>query len=132
MDVDMLRRGLKKINAMGDLIRAKDGREALDILNAQSSQDVLQHPFVILLDINMPRMNGHEFLASLRKDPEISDSRVIVFTTSDNPKDVRRAYRQNAMGYVVKPDTAVELQDALKTIWNFWDKCSHPPAKKLH
>jgi CheY-like chemotaxis protein len=129
VDVDLLRRGLKKIDAMGNLVRAKDGQEALEILNADTDRSLLPHPFVILLDINMPRMNGHEFLSSLRSDPEIADSRVIVFTTSDNPKDVLRAYAQNAVGYVVKPDTANDLHQTLQTIWDFWDRCTHPPAR---
>ncbi len=132
VDVDMLRRSLKKIDATGNLVRAKDGREALDILAGHAGNATLPHPFVILLDINMPRMNGHEFLASLRSDPDIADSRVIVFTTSDNPKDVALAYGKNAVGYVVKPDTSVELREALKTIWDFWDRCTHPPTKSIH
>jgi len=129
VDVDMVRRGLKKIKAEGALVRARDGQEALEILLQQPLEDQLAHPFVVLLDINMPRMNGHEFLYCLRQDPRISDTRVIVFTTSDNPKDVARAYDQNAVGYFVKPDTSRELRAALQTIWDFWDRCTHPPRK---
>lgn len=132
VDVDLMRRGLDRIDAASFLVRAKDGLEALDILNAAPDDAVLPHPFVILLDINMPRMNGHEFLETLREDPEIAASRVIVFTTSSNPRDVSRAYRHNAVGYMVKPDTLADLQKSLKAIWEFWDQCTHPPGKPVH
>jgi CheY-like chemotaxis protein len=130
VDVDILRRGLKKLDAQSNVVRAKDGLEALEILQRQKEQPPLPHPFLILLDINMPRMNGHEFLESLREDPDISDSRVIVFTTSDNPKDVSRAYSRNAVGYVVKPDSFQELQKTLTAICAFWERCAHPPAAR--
>lgn len=131
VDVDMLRRGLRKIDVQGDFVRARDGREALDFLSDYPAQEALAHPFFVLLDINMPRMNGHEFMSSLRQDPKISNTRVIVFSTSDNPKDVTQAYKQNAIGYVVKPDTSAELVDALRDIQQFWERCAHPPAPTL-
>ena len=132
IEVDILRRGLKKIGLANNIVRAKDGLEALKILNENAEGAALTHPFVTLLDINMPRMNGHEFLTILRADPLISDTRVIVFTTSDNPRDVAQAYSQNAVGYVIKPNTSQELQKALQTIWDFWDCCAHPPGGHLH
>ena len=132
IEVDILRRGLKKIGAKSNLVRARDGLEALKILNGKTECAALAHPFITLLDINMPRMNGHEFLTELRADPLISDTRVIVFTTSDNPRDVAQAYGQKAVGYVIKPNTSQELQKALKTIWDFWDCCAHPSDGHLH
>lgn len=132
IEFDILRRGLQKIDAKSNLVRARDGLEALEILSTGSANSALIHPFVILLDINMPRMNGHEFLATLREDPQISDSRVIIFTTSDNPRDVVRAYGRNAVGYVIKPDSSQALQKALKTILEYWECCAHPPSGPLH
>lgn len=126
LDVEILRRGLKKIGATGALIRARDGAEALEILERNTVEKILPHPYVILLDINMPRMNGHEFLAALRETEPLNDARVFVFTTSDSKKDVALAYKKNANGYIVKPNTSSELNDILMSLKQFWDICEHP------
>jgi CheY-like chemotaxis protein len=126
LDVEILRRGLKKIGASSPLFRAHDGLEALEILNADMTKGKLPRPFVILLDINMPRMNGHEFLAELRRTERLKDARVFVFTTSDSEKDVALAYQNNANGYIVKPNNLSELKGVLQRLLNFWEICEFP------
>ena len=126
LDVEILKRGLKKLGAPNSLLRAKDGLEALQILKDDLVTRTLPRPYVILLDINMPRMNGHEFLETLRKTNGISDSRVFVFTTSDSKKDIRIAYQNNANGYIVKPNTSSELTDVLRVLQRFWAICEYP------
>lgn len=126
LDVEILKRGLKKIGASGSLVRARDGLEALDILKNEAGGDSVPPPYVILLDINMPRMNGHEFLDALRNTKEIADARVFVFTTSDSQKDISMAYRNNTCGYIVKPNGASELNNILLTLRNFWKTCEYP------
>lgn len=126
LDVKILERGLKKLGALNSLVRAKDGVEALHLLTEDVSHRILPRPYVILLDINMPRMNGHEFLEALRSTNEIKDARVFVFTTSDSKKDVGLAYQNNANGYIVKPNGSSELQDVLQSLQNFWDICENP------
>ena len=127
LDVELLKRGLKKQGITGALVRAKDGVDAMEQLRSAEYMQALPSPFVILLDINMPRMNGHEFLQSLRQSPELRHVRVIVFTTSDNPSDVNLAYQHFATAYVVKPNTSAELRDVLASIHGFWSVCEHPP-----
>lgn len=126
LDVEILKRGLAKIGASGSLLRANDGLEALEMLKTDAVAPTLPRPFVILLDINMPRMNGHEFLEALRATEEIKDARVFVFTTSDSKQDVCRAYRNNANGYIVKPNGTSELRDVLETLHRFWAICEDP------
>ena len=128
LDVEILKRGLRKIGATGSLVRACDGLDALEILVEDASARTLPRPYVILLDINMPRMNGHEFLEVLRTKSELKDARVIVFTTSDSKKDVGRAYQNNASGYIVKPSGASELQNVLKALQSFWSICESPES----
>jgi len=126
LDVEILQRGLKKVGVTGSLIRARDGKEALEMLNSPESRKKIPEPFVILLDINMPRMNGHEFLANLRETPEIKQERVFVFTTSDNEIDVAQAYKKNANGYIVKPDNSSDLRHILGFLQEYCNICEHP------
>ncbi len=126
LDVEILERGLKKMNASGSLVRTRDGLEALELLREDAVSRRLPRPYVILLDINMPRMNGHEFLETLRSESDVEDARVFVFTTSDNPKDVKQAYRNRANGYIVKPNSQSELQDVLHSLREFWEICKDP------
>lgn len=126
LDVEILKRGLKKLGAPNSLVRARDGLEALQMLTDDLIDNKLPKPHVILLDINMPRMNGHEFLKELRETKGIRDARVFVFTTSDSKKDIGLAYQSNANGYIVKPNSASELGDVLQTLKQFWAICEDP------
>lgn len=131
LDVEILKRGLKKLGSTGSLVRAKDGIDALELLTRDLDQKDLPRPYMILLDINMPRMNGHEFLKSLRNTEGLRHARVIVFTTSDSRKDVYLAYQNNASGYIVKPNSASDLQEVLRTLRAFWLVCEHPHEEGL-
>jgi CheY-like chemotaxis protein len=128
VDVEILRRSLRKLGSTGSLMRAKDGVEALEILCDDALREQLVRPYVILLDINMPRMNGHEFLAKLRQTDDIKSARVFVFTTSASKKDVELAYENHANGYIVKPDSSSELSDVLRTLQEYWKLCKMPDA----
>lgn len=130
-DVDALvfMRALKKTKLANKVVRARDGVEALEILIAKEEPGVLPAPYVILLDVNMPRMNGHEFLAALRSNENISSSRVIVLTTSDDPLDIELAYGKHASGYVVKPESTAEMSAIIGSLHDYWKVCKHPPHK---
>lgn len=126
IDVEILKRGLRKAGPAGELVRARDGLEALEILKEAPHTAALPKPFVVLLDINMPRMNGHEFLSELRAIPELKNVRVFVFTTSDNRKDIDLAYKNNASGYIVKPNSSMETLGVISALKSFWNVCEHP------
>lgn len=81
---------------------ARDGVEALDILRHTNPDLTIEKPYLILLDLNMPRMNGFEFLQEIRGDKKLHDSIVFVLTTSDAESDKSRAYHENIAGYMVK------------------------------
>jgi len=84
------------------VVWAEDGLVALEILRNGGPQAQAPRPRVILLDLNMPRMNGFEFLQTLRTDPNLKDEIIFVLTTSDDESDRTRAYHENIAGYMVK------------------------------
>ncbi|MEM8792216.1 MAG: response regulator [Pseudomonadota bacterium] len=97
-----MRRALRKMKLVNPVRVAHDGVMGLEILRGEAGQEQMLPPFIVLLDINMPRMNGHEFLKEVRDDPKLHRALIFVLTTSDAPEDVMRAYDQNIAGYVVK------------------------------
>jgi CheY-like chemotaxis protein len=123
VDAEMLDRALKKIGVSGTLVRARDGAEAFEVLCEDIIRPQLPRPYVVLLDINMPRMNGHEFLTAIRAEERFRPAWVFVFSTSDDPQDIARAYRNNAAGYIVKPNTSAELIEVMTRLARFWDIC---------
>ncbi|WP_245853358.1 response regulator [Maliponia aquimaris] len=123
LDAMMIRRALSKVAPDAAVAHASDGLEALDLLES----DRLRPPYFVLLDINMPRMNGHEFLERLRSARAGSDTVVFVFSTSDCPRDIAKAYRQHANGYIVKPHDKKGMMASLATLRDFWELCEPPP-----
>lgn len=133
VDVLLFERAFRNAGSSSNMVRAKDGVEALDILNQRDSDRKIQDPYVILLDINMPRMNGHEFLKELRASERLSAARVVVVTTSNDPKDIELAYDRHASGYVVKPGGTAEMTEVIKTLHDYWNICEAafmPPLAK--
>ena len=100
----------------------QDGIEGLEWLE-NNKEDL---PSVILLDLNMPRMNGLEFLAHIKKDDSFKFIPVIILTTSNNQKDKEESYRLSVAGYVVKPVEYGEYLDTMQKIKEYWEKCELP------
>lgn len=128
LDVELFKRGLKRFGISNPLLTAPDGQEALALLERNLHEQTVPHPYVVLLDINMPGMNGHEFLHALRAHERLYTVRVFVFTTSANRHDVDLAYKRNVSGYIVKPNSSSELGEILQRLVNFWDICENPSA----
>lgn len=105
IDIELVRRTLSKANVAGTLHTARDGVEALEVLSGQNGQDKLPQPCLMLLDINMPRMNGFELLEKMRGDADMKRNVVFMLTTSARDEDVTAAYDLNAAGYILKKDT---------------------------
>jgi CheY-like chemotaxis protein len=105
LDVISVQRSLKKLDEDYELYTAYNGIEALDILNGKddSSAELNQLPDVILLDLNMPKMNGIEFLKALRADERLKDIKVFVMTTSGEEADRRATEQLGISGYLIKP-----------------------------
>jgi CheY-like chemotaxis protein len=113
IDVMNVRRAFEKANIHNPLFHAGDGLEALDMLRSGGLPPKRR---LVLLDLNMPRMNGIEFLHELRTDPALQNTAVVVLTTSEAERDQVDAYDLNVAGYLVKPlrfAAFVELMAAL-------------------
>lgn len=117
-DVFLMEAALELFDVPVQLTVARDGLEALEQL--QVAKDAAGLPGLILLDLNMPRMDGFEVLASLRADPSLAHLPVVVFTTSHAPADVKRAYALQANSYVSKPATLDEFLGLVKLLEAYW------------
>lgn len=102
LDVECFTRALKRIKAPNPFFRASDGIEALEFLKGENGKEKIEYPRIIFLDINMPRMNGFEFLERIKSDKELSQSIIFMLTTSDRSNDIAIANAYNISGYLIK------------------------------
>ena len=119
MDVMNVQRELRKQNIGVPLIHARNGREALNLLRGENGETKIAYPNVVLLDINMPRMNGLELLDTLRSDPEFVGLNVFIMTTSDLDSDRLRAQQLAVSGYIIKPLTFENFGEGGGTVDGF-------------
>lgn len=114
LDVFMVQRLMRRLNLDYPIIHAKNGEEALQILRPDKSDPSLVPPFIMILDINMPRMSGFELLDELVDDPMFSQIPVYIVSTSTRQKDKDKAMTYRIRGYVVKPVTQTVLLEMLE------------------
>jgi CheY-like chemotaxis protein len=127
VDVMNVQRAFKKNNILNPLTIAFNGVEALDKLRGTNGEEkITPAPQIILLDINMPKMNGLEFLKELRADPVLHPISVFIMTTSNDDKDRFEAYNYNVAGYVIKPITFENFVSAVSILNKFWQLCEQP------
>lgn len=102
VDAESVIRSLRRGTGPLNVLWVEDGLEALEVLRGEHPVLTIERPLVVLLDLNMPRMDGFEFLGALRHDPALSDLVVFVLSTSAAETDRTRAYHENIAGYLVK------------------------------
>jgi len=125
LTAENLQRNLKKVSNIFRVVPAEDGLQALDILRGKSTQRI-ERPFLVLLDLNMPRMNGFEFLGELRADPGFRGSVVFVLSTSDAEGDISRAYEQCIAGYMVKTIVGSQFSQIAKMLVEYSETIRMP------
>lgn len=128
VDVMNVKRAFKKSNISNPLYVAGNGLEALEMLRSPDGKPapVPDDRRLILLDLNMPKMGGLEFLNELRSDPELKAIPVIVLTTSDEDRDLVEAYNLNIAGYILKPVTFTKFASVITTLNQYWTLCEFP------
>lgn len=128
VDVMNVQRAFKRNSIDNPLYVAHNGLDALDMLRGSSSASapVPGHRRLVLLDINMPKMNGLEFLQALRQDKDLKSTPVVVLTTSDADQDRLEAYRLNVAGYILKPVTFATFADVMVALNQYWALCEIP------
>ena len=123
VDVMNVRRAFQANHITNPLFLAANGVEALRKLR---SGEIPAERRLVLLDLNMPRMNGIEFLAELRRDPALAATPVVVLTTSNNDRDRVQAYDMNVAGYLVKPVTFADFAELMATLNKYWTLVEMP------
>ncbi len=116
VDAESIMRTFKRHQINTPFTHVVDGIEALHALRGEHGYDPLPKPYIILLDINMPRMNGLEFLSALRRDPTLRHSVVFVLTTSNREEDIMAAYNQQIAGYLLKAKVSEDFLDFIKLL----------------
>ena len=122
-DVRLTQRAFQQADLPHDLRVVRDGDEALAYLNREGEyQDpsCSPRPNVILLDLNLPRMGGHEVLCQVKQDPRFKQLPIIVLTTSGRPVDIRQAYENGANAYLLKPVEFARFTEVLGQLGKFW------------
>lgn len=125
VDVMNVQRAFKKGDISNPLFIAGNGLEALAMLRGENDVPVPMPTSrrLVLLDLNMPKMNGLEFLGALRGDPKLKSIPVVVLTTSDEDRDRIEAYNYNVAGYILKPVTSSSFTNVMATLNRYWSTC---------
>ena len=116
VDAMTVKRALKELNVTNQLVHSIDGEQALEYLKVDDNKK----PCVILLDLNMPKMNGIEFLQAVKKDEKLKKTPVVVLTTSKEGNDVTTSFRFSVAGYMVKPVDYKKFVEAIRAINLYW------------
>ena len=128
-DAKAIKRALRKAKVANPITRAIDGVEALEILEGRNGKPQLPGPHMLLVDINMPRMDGIEFLRELRSKPELKRSIAFVLTTSSRDEDVIAAYDLNVAGYVLKNNAGNDFLELIELLDCYWRVVRFPGEK---
>lgn len=122
-DRQMTREAFEESHLNNDLRFVEDGVELMDYLCRRGKYaDPVSSPYpgLLLLDLNMPRMDGREALREIKKDPRLKNLRVVILTTSKAEEDIHRSYDLSATSYISKPVTLAALIDVIKTMGKYW------------
>ncbi len=119
-DLFLIKEAFKDANFQGNISEVKDGQAAIDFLtNLKENND--EAPIdLILLDINLPKKNGHEVLHFIKKTNGLKQIPVVILTTSSSKIDIKLAYHNFANGYIIKPTDVDHFQEAIAQINNYW------------
>ncbi|MEM7483875.1 MAG: response regulator [Bacteroidota bacterium] len=110
-----LQRAISKFQSKHKIVEAKNGEEALELLKTGSLPDI------ILLDLNMPRMSGIEFLTILKADDKLKFLPIIILTTSENRVDLLKCFEIGIAGYIIKPLKYEDYESKLRKVFDYWE-----------
>lgn len=137
-DFRILQRLMRRMSVQNPIHRCTNGDEVLEFLYQQGSDgckgEALRNskaalrPSVILLDLNLPGIDGRDILDRLKQDKSFKGIPIVVFTTSSNPKDIELCYQKGANGYLVKPMDAEELKKTIQAFVDYWLEANTPPV----
>jgi CheY-like chemotaxis protein len=129
-DAHLVKAALAENRILTDLHVVADGREALEFLRRQGPRfAAAPRPNLILLDLNMPRLDGRECLAALKKDEALRDIPVVILTTSEVERDIIASYNLGAAGYITKPLDVQQFIAAIRLLGDYWIKLVRLPQR---
>lgn len=129
-DILLIREALEDGKIVNDLSVVNDGEKAIRYLSRDDGYKDAVMPNLILLDINLPRKNGHEVLAFIKNSDELKHIPVIMLTTSSSDRDIMESYKNHANCYITKPVEVADFMDAVTSIEEFWVNLVQFPIKK--
>jgi CheY-like chemotaxis protein len=124
IDYMTIKRSFNSMKIGNPIVRAQDGKEAFDMMINKE----IQTPFIMLLDLQMPRVSGIELLTKIRQTPNIKDTVIFVLTSSADEKDIVSSYQHNVAGYFVKDEVGKEFLEILYLLNGYW-KIVHIPKE---
>lgn len=119
-DYKSMERVLREMNLSNPIVRAKDGLDALEVLRGEKGREKLSGPFIIFLDLQMPRLNGHGFLKEIRADANLKEATIFIFTSSDSDEDIKSADEYNVAGFIMKSDMKGSFTEAVESLNFSW------------
>jgi CheY-like chemotaxis protein len=120
-DAHLVKTALAENRILAELYWVQDGREVMEFLHHQGAKFVdSPRPDLILLDLNMPRMDGRECLAEIKKDEYFRDIPVVILTTSSVQRDVLVSYELGAAGFITKPVDVHQFIDVIRQLGDYW------------
>jgi CheY-like chemotaxis protein len=119
-DRELARDAFEEADVHGQIRFVKDGQELIDYLREHLHTVRDTRPGIVLLDLNMPRKDGHEALAEIKHDEDLCDIPVIVLTTSKSQEDIARCYCSGASSFITKPTTHAGLVDVMRNLERYW------------
>ena len=128
-DAYLVKIALKENKILARLHHVDDGREGLSFLQQKGEYSQMPRPDLILLDLNMPRMNGYEFLAAVKNDERFKSIPIVVLTTSDVESDVVSAYQLGAASYITKPTGIDQFMSMINKISEYWMEIVRLPRR---
>jgi len=128
-DILLTREAFEYANVIHKLSVVRDGKEAIDFLTRQGMHSLVSEPDLLLLDVNLPKINGHEVLEFVKGNTKLKHIPVIMLSTSASETDINRSYQNHANCYITKPIDGDNLQNVISQIKRFWILIAELPAK---
>ena len=119
-DARAVERTFLKARIANPIARALDGVEGMDLLKGANGRTKLRRPYLLLVDINMPRTNGLQLIEAIRADPELHDTVIFVLTTSNRDEDKESAHAMNVAGYILKENAGEDFLRLFSLVDSYW------------
>lgn len=129
-DIVLIKDAFDDAKLVNKLSIARDGQEALEFLRKSGKYENAKPPDLIVLDVNLPKKNGHEVLVEIKNDPNLKSIPVIMLTTSSSPRDINTSYQNHVNCYITKPVDVHDFIRVVLSIENFWISIVQLPERR--